>query len=430
MSEIIIAIEAEESVLGAMLWSLEIAREVSQVLEPGDFYREKHRVIYRTLVDLILADQSTDIRSLIVGLSRCGRLEQAGDKNYICQLLDTCPNPKAWKHYCECILEAKARRDIVDVGPRLERIARGEDVREALDKTGETIQEIGKRLDRRGPVHISEGITEVIERMELAKEQGSAITGLATGFARLDSITCGLQPGNLIVVGGRTAMGKTSLCLNIAQNVASGGMPVLFFSLEMSREEIAERLICREAEVDSRCFRSGRLDEDELERVGKAKDAVSSIPLVVEDQGGITLEQTRIAIRQQKPQLVVIDYLQLIYTGRPESRAQEISRVTRELKLLAMSEKVPIIAVSQLRRPGIHLARQEPQLEDLKESGGIEQNADVVLLIYRPEVDNPSDPDLEGVANINLAKHRNGPTGKIRLNWRGRYAAFEDGNRD
>lgn len=419
-------LSAEESILGAMMWSRSIATLVVQLLKPTDFWDAKHRLIYDVLSDLATAGEMTDARSLVAELEKRGTLERAGNKDYVYLLLDTCPNEGAWKHYCECILDAAARREISNVGPRLQELGYGQDVKEALDTASQELHEIGARLDHNGPSHVSEGVYDSFDRMMKARETGSRVTGLPTGFNELDMTTGGLQPGNLLIVGGRTSMGKTSWSLNIAHYVALHmQQPVLIFSLEMSARDISERLVCQEAKTNLSLYRVGDLNDDEMRRVQAAKTRVANAPITIDDSGNLTLEQARMTTRQVRPALVIVDYLQLLYSSeKVESRAQQVSQFARDLKALAMELQIPVIAASQLRRLPAGSTPKEPSLEDLKESGGIEQNADLVVLLYRPAVDKPRDDDLRGKADMHLAKHRNGRTGKFRLWWAGASTTF------
>jgi replicative DNA helicase len=419
-------LEAEESVLGAMMISSAVAQSVVQLLEPTDFWNERHRVLYGVIADMVTAGISTDERAVIAELRKRGALETVGDAAYVITLADTCPNPSAYRHYCECIIDSAARRQIGERVLALADLPAGTDVRDALERASEDIHALTRRLNQDGPEHVSVGVKASFDRMMQARETGSRVTGLPTGFNTFDAVTSGMHAGNLLVVGGRTSMGKTSWGLNVAHHVALHvKQPVLIFSLEMSALEISQRLICHEARVDLLRYRTGDLDDLQMQAILRASTRVSEAPIVIDDTGSITTEQIRVIARQQHPALVVVDYLQLLYSGhREESRAQEVSRFARDLKVMAMELGIPVIAISQLRRPGTATTKREPSLEDLKESGGIEQNADIVVLLYRPEVDKPRDPNLTGYADMHIAKHRNGKTGKHQLTWEGSTTRF------
>jgi len=421
-------LEAEESVLGAMMLSAPAAQAIVQVLEATDFWDERHRILYGTIADMVVAGTPTDERSVIAELRKRGTLEQVGDAAYVITLAGTCPNPSAYRHYCECIIDSASRRQISDRVCALQDLPAGTDVRDALEKASEDIHSLTRRLDHDGPQHVSVGIKASWDRMLSARERGSRVTGLPTGFADFDAVTSGLHPGNLLVVGGRTSMGKTAWTLNVAHHVALHvQQSVLIFSLEMSALEVSQRLICQESGVSLLRYRTGQLDDLQMQATLRASTRISEAPIVVDDRGSVTTEQIRVIARQHRPSLVIVDYLQLLYGGRKdENRSQEVSRFARNMKVMAMELGIPVIAVSQLRRPGVATAKREPSLEDLKESGGIEQNADIVVLLYRPEVDKPRDPELTGYADMHIAKHRNGATGRYSLNWRGETTRFSD----
>lgn len=431
-------LEAEESVLGSMILSHAAAAEAQEIVRAEDFYKESHREIFRTLVDLYSSGSTTDPVVLAEELKRRGRLESVGDRAYIVSLVDTTPNPHNIKHYCRIVRDMAIRRSLIEVGWEITDLGygTGDPVENIFDRAEDSIFGLGKRMRREGLVHIREPVKLSFDRMSDARDKDSSITGVPTGFYDLDHLTRGLQPSNLIVIGGRTSMGKTSLALNIASHAAvNEEIGALVFSLEMSRVEVAERLLLAQARVDSRKYKIGKLDEDEMDRVVNAAAALSNAPIYIDDTGDISIMEMRTIGRQLKAKenigLMIVDYMQLMYASRQEgllyrSRVQEVSKLARDLKVIAMDLEIPVIAVSQLRRPPPTTQKKAPSLEDLKESGGIEQNADVVVLIYRPEVDDPRNQDLWGKANIDVAKHRNGMTRELHLNWIGSYSKFEN----
>jgi replicative DNA helicase len=292
---------------------------------------------------------------------------------------------------------------------------------------------LGKRMRRGRLSRINEPLVESFNRMEEARARGSQITGVETGFTKLDYITAGLQRSNLIVVGGRTSMGKTTFALNVAMHAAlNSGTGVLIFSLEMSKIELSERMLCTHAKIDSGDYRTGRVSDERFVDIVSSTGVLSNAPIYVDDTGDITMLEMRSKARQlisrEEIGLIIVDYIQLMHIpGFREGRVQEVSRIARELKVMAMELEIPLIAVSQLRRPPPTTSKEKkPSLEDLRESGAIEQNADLVVLIYRPEMDDPRDLELRGIAEINLAKHRNGETGQFKLAWIGGYTKFEN----
>ncbi|MHB8896613.1 MAG: replicative DNA helicase [Candidatus Geothermincolia bacterium] len=428
-------LEAEESVLGSMILSHQAAATALDVLSPEDFYKESHRMIYKALHDLYASGSTTDHVVLAEELKRRGQLEAAGDRAYLLVLSDTTPNPHNIKHYASIVRDMAFRRSLVDIGYDISGFGfrSGEDFDDLYDQAEQELYNLGRRMRREGLTHIRNPLQLSFNRMSDAMEKGSRITGVPTGFYDLDALTSGLQPSNLVIVGGRTSMGKTSFALNVAHHAAvREGIGVLIFSLEMNKTDIAERLLLSEARVDSGKYRTGDVDEKDLDRIVHAAGTLSNAPIYIDDTGDIKLLEMRSIARklmstEKNVGLIIVDYIQLMYSDkRTESRAQEVSRIARDLKVMAMDLEVPVIAVSQLRRPPPTVQKKDPSLEDLKESGGIEQNADLVVLIYRPEVDDPKNMDVKGVAEINLAKHRNGRTAKFKLYWMGSYSKFEN----
>jgi replicative DNA helicase len=395
-------LEAEESVLGSMILSHQAAAEAIDILGPEDFYKESHRTIYRALVDLYAGGSATDHVVLAEELKRRGQLEAVGDRAYLLMLADTTPNPHNIKHYAGIVHDMAFRRSLINIGYDITGLgfSAGEEFDDLYDSAEQSLYNLGKRMRREGLTHIRNPLLTSFNRMSEAKEKHSAVTGVPTGFTDLDRITSGLQPSNLVIVGGRTSMGKTSFALNVAHHAAvREDIGVLIFSLEMNKTDIAERLLLSEARVDSCKYRTGDVDEKDMERIVHAAGTLSNAPIFIDDTGDLKLLEMRSIARKL---------------------------MSTELKVMAMDLEVPVLAVSQLRRPPPTVQKKDPSLEDLKESGGIEQNADLVVLIYRPEVDDPRNMDIKGVAEINLAKHRNGRTDRFNLYWMGSYSKFEN----
>ena len=427
-------LEAEESVLGSMILSHPATAVAQELLRPEDFYRESHRKIFQVLVELYAGGSSTDPVVLAEELKSHGILESVGDKAYIHMLVDTVPNPHNIEHYAQIVRDMSFRRNLIDVGYEVTNLGydTSDGTEEVFDRAESAIFAVGKRMRRERLAHIKEPLVESFNRMEKARERGSIITGVETGFTTLDKWTAGLQPSNMIVVGGRTSMGKTSFALNIAMHVGlNEGVGILIFSMEMSRVELSERLLCSQARIDSSDYRTGRISDEGFEKIVNTTGVLYNAPIFIDDTGDITMLEMRSKARQllarENVGLIIVDYIQLMHIpGFREGRTQEVTRIARDLKVLAMELEVPVIAVSQLRRPQLTVTKKEPSLEELRESGAIEQNADVVLLLYRPEVDDPGARGVQGIAEINLAKHRNGRTGKFRLSWIGAYTRFEN----
>lgn len=427
------SLDSEESVLGSMILSHPAVAVAQEILRPDDFYNESHRRIFKVLTELYGRGSSTDPVVLAEELKSRGLLEAVGDKAYIHALIDAVPNPHNINQYAMIVRNMSVRRSLIDVGYSIANFgySTGDEVEEIYDRAENKLFDLGKRMQREGLTHIKEPLVRSFNRMSEAREKGSRITGVSTGFYDLDMLTSGLQPSNLIIVGGRTSMGKTSFALNVAHHAAvREKIGVLIFSLEMNKTEIAERLLIGEARVDSGKYRVGDVDDHDMERIVNAAGVLSAAPIYIDDTGDITIMEMRTIARQLKAKenigLVIVDYIQLFYTSRSESRAQEVSRIARDLKVIAMELGVPVLAVSQLRRPPPTVTKKEPSLEDLKESGGIEQNADLVILLYRPEVDDPRNLDIKGEAEVNLAKHRSGRTDKFKLYWMASYSKFEN----
>jgi replicative DNA helicase len=428
-------LEAEESVLGSMILSPGAVAEAHEVLVPEDFYKESHRKIFQVLVELYAGGKTTDPVVLAEELKRRGQLEAVGDRAYIYLLSDTTPNPHTVRHHAQIVRDMAFRRNLIDVGYDVTNLGYdiSDEAGEAYNKAEGAIFALGKRMRRGRLSRINEPLVESFNRMEEARARGSQITGVETGFTKLDRITAGLQRSNLVVVGGRTSMGKTTFALNVAMHAAlSTGVGVLIFSLEMSKIELSERLLCTHAKIDSGDYRTGRISDDRFVDIVTSTGVLSNAPIFIDDTGDITMLEIRSKARQlisrENIGLIIVDYIQLMHIpGFREGRQQEVSRIARDLKVLAMELEVPVLAVSQLRRPAVTVSREKkPSLEDLRESGAIEQNADVVILIYRPEVDSPKDVELRGMAEINLAKHRNGATDQFNLAWIAGYTKFEN----
>ena len=427
-------LEAEESVLGSMILSHPATAVAQEILRPEDFYKEAHRKVFKVLVELYAGGSSTDPVVLAEELKSRGILEAVGDKAYIHSLVDTVPNPHNIEHYAQIVRDMAFRRNLIDVGYEVTNLGydTSDGTEDVFDRAESAIFAVGKRMRRERLCHIKEPLVESFNRMERAREKGSIITGVSTGFTTLDKWTAGLQPSNLIVVGARTAMGKTSFALNIAQHVGlSERVGVLIFSLEMSKVELSERLLCSQARIDSSDYRTGRISDEGFEKIVSTTGVLYNAPIFIDDTGDITMLEMRSKARQLMSRenigLIVVDYIQLMHMpGFRDGRVQEVSRIARDLKVLAMELEVPVLAVSQLRRPPPTVTTKKPSLEDLRESGAIEQGADVVILLYRPEVDDPGSRGVQGIAEVHLAKHRNGRTGTFRLSWIGAYTRFEN----
>ena len=441
-------IDAEESVLGAMMLSelaVETATEV--IRDPRDFYREGHATIFRAMIDLSLASQPIDAVTVADRLAAMGKLEEVGGRAYIHGLVDATPAAANVRRYAEIVHEHGVLRRLIQAGSEIVQAAydRGGTARELIERAEEAVFRVGQERQAGDLVELRRLLVEEFEKIEALGESGGGITGTPSGLRDLDRITSGFQPSNLIILAARPAMGKTSLALGMARHVGvEARRPVAIFSLEMSRSEIAQRLMCAEGRVDSHRLRTGNMKAEDWARLTTACDRLSQAPVYIDDTAGITLMEIRSKARRLKARepalgLVVIDYLQLMSSAeRVESRVQEISQISRGLKVMARELDVPVIALSQLSRAVEARAEKRPVLSDLRESGSIEQDADIVMFLSReelyvtPEQWAQQHPDLpesaypKGVAQVSVAKHRNGPTGSVELRFRERLAKFED----
>ncbi len=425
-------IEAERSVLGALLIHRDAIISVASWLKPEDFYREAHAWIYEAQMDCYGRREPPDLVTVAAELERRGRLEAVGGAVYLSSLVDAVPTPVHAEYYGRIVERCAVLRRLITAGGQIAAIGfeSPEDVDEALSRAEETIFAISERRVTRDFVPIKEITSEYFDRLSRLRATHSGVIGVPTGFPDLDHILGGMQRSDLIVLAARPSAGKTSLALSIAYNVAvreEGGVPVGIFSLEMSREQLVQRFLSMETEIESQRLREGRLDDDEFQRVSEAMGRLSESPLFIDDTPGIPVAELRSKARrlhaEQEVGLIVVDYLQLMQGRRTENRVQEISEISRSLKALARELDVPVLALSQLSRSVEHRTPHIPVLADLRESGSIEQDSDVVMFIYREDLYNP-DSEKKGIAEIHIAKHRNGPTGKVPLRFLERNTKF------
>ncbi len=428
-------LDAEESVLGAMMLSPGAIGAVSEVLSASDFYRESHAKIYRAALALYGRGEPVDAITLVDELERRGELEEVGGKVRIHELAALVPAASNAAHYARIVRDMATLRGLVRAGQEIARLGverQGEDTVELVDRAEQIVFELAQSRVSSDFSHIEELLKDSFERITALYEAGAEITGIPSGFRDLDHLTAGFQPGNLVIVAARPSMGKSGLALNIAANLAiRHQVPVALFTLEMSKAEVAQRLMCAEAKVESQKLRTGKLAPDDWPRLTTACDRLAKAPIYVDDTGSITMMEIRSKSRRLKMRepglgLIIVDYLQLMTTEtRAENRVQEVSEISRNLKRLARDLDVPVLALSQLSRAVEQRHDKRPILSDLRESGSIEQDADLVLFIYRDEYYDP-DSDQQGLAEIHLAKHRNGPTGMVKLSFLKRFAKFAD----
>ena len=428
-------LEAEESVLGAMLLSATAIGAVTEVLEASDFYRESHGTIYRAALALYGKGEPVDAITLANELDERSELERVGGTAKIAELAAVVPATSNAEHYARIVKEMATLRGLVRVGQEIQRLGqtRPGETTDLVDRAEQMVFELAQERVSGDFAHIHDLLNESFARIMHLYEAGVDVTGVPSGFRELDKLTSGFQPGNLVIIAARPSMGKSALALCTAANLAvRHETPVALFTLEMSKSEVTQRLMCSEAKVESQRLRSGRLAQDDWPRLTAACDKLMKAPIYVDDTGSITMMELRSKARRLKSRepklgMIIVDYLQLMTSGsNPENRVQEVSQISRQLKVLARDLEVPILALSQLSRAVEQRHDKRPILSDLRESGSIEQDADLVAFVYRDEYYNGEESDSQGLAEVILAKHSNGPTDAIKLSFLKRYAKFTD----
>ena len=425
-------LQAEESLLGAMLLSRDAIAVASEILDADHFYKPAHGHIFEAITSLAAAGEPADPVTVADELARAGLLDAVGGPPALVSLQAATPAISNAGRYAAIIEEHALLRRLIGVAGEIAEMSYGlpDDVAKTVDHAESLVFEVAQRrvTDSMAPIH--DLLTTNLDRLESLYDRGDAITGLPTGFLDLDDLLSGLQPNALYVVGARPSMGKTALALGIASNAAiESGRPVLLFSLEMGQLELTQRLLCSEAKVDSRKIRNGSLSESDWSKIAHATGRLAEAPIWIDDNPNLTIMEIRSKARRLRSRLgdlglVVVDYLQLM-TGRSsaENRQVEVSEISRGLKILARELECPVVALSQLSRQLEMRADKRPMLADLRESGSIEQDADVVMFIYRDEVYSPDSTD-RGTAEILVSKHRNGPTGVVRLAFLDHFTKF------
>ena len=428
-------LEAEESVLGAMMLAPGAIAAVSEILDAGDFYRDSHAKIYRAALQLYGKNEPVDAITLTNELEQRGELDAVGGRVRLHELARLVPPAANARHYAEIVRETATLRGLIRAGGEIAQLGweREGEPNELVARAEQLIFEIGERRAQGELVLFKDTLVETFQRISHLYESGAEVTGLSTGFKDLDRLTAGLQPSNLIILAARPSMGKSAFALEIAAHVAvDAKRPCAFFSLEMSRQEVAQRLICSRGKVDSHAIRTGRLAKDDWPRLTQACGTLENAPLFVDDTPALSLLELRAraqTLKRRHPDLglVVVDYLQLMTTGRSEeSRLQEVSAISRGLKEIAKDLDLPVVALSQLSRAVEQRHDKRPILSDLRESGSIEQDADLVMFLYRDEYyeRDEADDSKKGIAEVIVAKHRNGPTGDFNVAFISRYAKF------
>ena len=417
-------LEAEESVLGSMLLSADAIADVYAILQPSDFYRSANATIFSAIIDRFSKGEPADAITVAEVLKREGSLERVGGHLYISDLVERTPTPSAATSYARIVAQAALLRRLISAAADIMEIGYSQptDPESAADQAEQRIYDVARRDDREESAELGSLVDRAMEDLEAAQNRGTALAGVSTGFLDLDDLLSGLQKGNLIVVAARPGVGKSSLATNLARNVAvDSGERVAMFSLEMSRWEIGMRLLCSEAGISWDAIKNHRVRPEDWSRITQAAERLHDAPLTIIDSGNVTLvdiraKARRLASRDRGLGLLIVDYLQLMsHHQRIENRQQEIAEISRGLKLLAKELNIPVIAVSQLNRDPERRQNKRPQLSDLRESGAIEQDADIVMLIHRDDAS--EDQAVRGRTEIIVAKHRNGRTKSIDLTW-------------
>jgi len=425
-------IEAEQSVLGAILLDKEVLASVIEIIKSQDFYRDDHREIFDAILELYEKGEPIDLITVSERLKLRGTLDSVGGLEYLTNLANIVPTTENAKHYAKIVEEKAILRKLIKVSTDIINMGyeASEEVAYVLDKAEKGIFDLLQKRNTQGFVPIKDVLVDTFNRLEELYNSKGYITGIPTGFIDLDYKTAGLHNSDLVLIAARPAMGKTAFVLNIAQHVAvHSKVPVAIFSLEMSKEQLVNRMLASEAMVDSQKMRTGKLEDSDWQKVARALGPLSEAPIYIDDTPGASIMEIRAKCRRLKIEknlgLVVIDYLQLMQGkgGKSDSRQQEISEISRSLKILAKEINVPVLTLSQLSRAPEQRQDHRPILSDLRESGAIEQDADIVMFLYRDDYYNP-DTDKKNVAEVIIAKHRAGSTGTVELAWLGQYTKF------
>lgn len=433
------SVEAEQSVLGGLLLDNNAWDKIADLVNESDFYRQDHRLIYRHVSRLIGRSNPADVITVSESLESSKELQNAGGIAYLGALAQNTPSAANIRRYAEIVRERSVMRKLAEVGATISESAynpMGRTASELLDSAEAKVFEIAEASARgkQGFVDIQPLLRQVVERIEVLynRDEDSDVTGIATGFTDLDQKTSGLQPGDLVIVAGRPSMGKTAFSLNIAENVALySKKPVAVFSMEMGGTQLAMRMLGSVGRLDQHKLRTGRLADDDWPNLTHALGKLSEAPIFIDETPSLNSIELRSSSRRLHRQhgelgLIVVDYLQLMSANSPgENRATEISEISRSLKALAKELHVPVVALSQLNRSLEQRPNKRPVMSDLRESGAIEQDADLILFIYRDEVYNPETQD-KGTAEIIIGKQRNGPIGTVRMTFLGEYTRFEN----
>ncbi len=426
-------LQAEEAVLGGILLDPDAISRVADLLQAEAFYLNAHREIYRTALMLHSQGKPTDLTAMSAWLADTGSLEKIGGSNRLIELVERVTSTASIEQVAKLVMDKFLRRQLIRSGNEVIQLGFNQvlPMDEVLDQAEQSIFAISQEKPSKGLTPTAEILTSTFNEIE-SRSLGTSVAGIPVNFYDLDAITQGLQRSDLIIVAGRPAMGKTSIVLNLAKNVAQlHDLPVCVFSLEMSKEQLTYRLLSMEVGIESARLRTGRLQQEEWPLLGQGINTLGQLPIYIDDKPNVGVLEMRSLCRRLMAEqgkelgLVVIDYLQLMEGSTPDNRVQELSRITRGLKGLAREMKVPVIALSQLSRGVESRTNKRPMLSDLRESGSIEQDADLVLMIYRDEYYNPETPD-RGITEVIVTKHRNGPVGTVKLLFEPQFTRFRN----
>lgn len=427
------SLEAERSAIGAAILSKDALADIVEIVNENDFYDKTNKIIFETMRRMFRENKPVDNVTLEEELQKEGKLASVGGRAHIAELTNNVPSIVNAAEYAKIVAEKSSLRELIMSADTIKKDC-FESKRSAssiLNEAEKKIFAISQKRQDRDYTRLREIIKTNIDEIDAAIENKGQVMGITTGFTDLDKMTSGLQKSDLIIVAARPAMGKTAFALNIASNAAlRGGAHVLIFSLEMSKEQISKRILSMESKVEMENINKGRIDSEDWDRIMYASDQIYDANINVDDTAALSIFEIKNKCRRMKTEegldLVVIDYLQLMHAeGRSESRQQEVSSLSRDLKLMAKELNCPVIVLSQLSRAPEQRPNHRPMLADLRESGSIEQDADIVIFLYRDDYYN-EDSDTPGVCEVNLAKHRNGPTGVVELTWVARYTKFAD----
>jgi len=424
--------EAEMAVLGAMIIDENAIPHAIEFLEPSSFYKESHRIIYEVILGLYDINKAVDLITVSDELKRNGKLDEIGGSSYLTELANSVPTAVNIGHYVAIVKEKSILRTLINNSSKIIHLCHDSEgnIDEVIDNAERLIFEVRDRKPRGGFVPVKQIVKDTIETIDRLYQKKSHVTGIPSGFTDFDLKTAGLQPSDLIIVAGRPSMGKSAFALGIAEYVGiTEKIPMAFFSIEMSKEQLVQRLLCSHAKVDANKVRTGFLSASDWPRLTAAAGKLSEAPIYIDDTPAISVMELRAKARRLKAQhdiqLIFLDYLQLMRGAGQENRQQEISDISRSLKALARELSLPVVAISQLSRAVESRTDHRPQLSDLRESGAIEQDADVVVLLLREEYYNPT-PENEGLAEVIIAKQRNGPVGSAFVTFLKEYTRFEN----